>query len=62
VLHVHFFHAWADAVRAKNGAPPPSRTTINLPVTPPYGPGAVVPRSPPRREFEVFRDIAHTMD
>lgn len=42
-----FFHAWADAVRgAKNGGAPPP------PPPPPYGPGAVVPRRPPRCEFE----------
>ncbi|CAN6348890.1 unnamed protein product [Urochloa humidicola] len=44
-----FFHAWADAVRAiATGAPP---LAINRPA-PPYGPGAVVPRRPPRCEFE----------
>ncbi|EES09214.2 hypothetical protein BDA96_05G026400 [Sorghum bicolor] len=43
-----FFHAWADAVRATNNntggglLPPPA----------PYGPSAIVPRRPPRCEFE----------
>ncbi|TVU50768.1 hypothetical protein EJB05_02157, partial [Eragrostis curvula] len=40
-----FFHAWVDAVRSA-GAPPP----LGRPV--PYGPGAIVPRRPPRCEFE----------
>ncbi|CAL4904357.1 unnamed protein product [Urochloa decumbens] len=42
-----FFHAWADAVRS-TGAPPLS---INRPVIP-YGPAAIIPRRPPRCEFE----------
>ncbi|PUZ43618.1 hypothetical protein GQ55_8G022900 [Panicum hallii var. hallii] len=43
-----FFHAWADAVRAgASGAPP----VVDRPPVP-YGPGAVVPRRPPRCEFE----------
>ncbi|KAG2555702.1 tryptamine hydroxycinnamoyltransferase 1-like [Panicum virgatum] len=41
-----FFHAWAAAVRS-GGAPP----IIDRPPVP-YGPGAVIPRRPPRCEFE----------
>ncbi|CAN6339531.1 unnamed protein product [Urochloa humidicola] len=43
-----FFHAWADAVRATDA--PPLALVNRLPV--PYGPGAIVPRHPPRCEFE----------
>ncbi|PAN15918.1 hypothetical protein PAHAL_3G020100 [Panicum hallii] len=43
-----FFHAWADAARAgASGAPP----VVDRPPVP-YGPGSVVPRRPPRCEFE----------
>ncbi|RCV36388.1 hypothetical protein SETIT_7G314700v2 [Setaria italica] len=47
-----FFHAWADAVRASGATGAPPRTTIDRPPVQPYGPGAVVPRRPPRCEFE----------
>nr|CAB3490117.1 unnamed protein product [Digitaria exilis] len=40
-----FLHAWAGAVRAGGGVP-----RLDHPV--PYGPGALVPRCPPRCEFE----------
>ncbi|CAO2140783.1 unnamed protein product [Urochloa humidicola] len=47
-----FFHAWADAVRASRATTGVSPlASINRPA-PPYGPGAVVPRRPPRCEFE----------
>jgi len=49
----NFFHAWADAVRANNGAPaPPLEDDGGLLPPRPYGPGAIVPRRPPRCEFE----------
>ncbi|CAL4911729.1 unnamed protein product [Urochloa decumbens] len=44
-----FFHAWADAVRAGASNTPP---LVDRRPAPPYGPGAVVPRRPPRCEFE----------
>ncbi|KAL6905667.1 hypothetical protein ACP4OV_003268 [Aristida adscensionis] len=40
-----FFHAWVDAVRADDGAPPLDRPL-------PYGPAALAPRRPPRCEFD----------
>ncbi|CAL4995693.1 unnamed protein product [Urochloa decumbens] len=49
-----FFHAWADAVRATTATAtgaPPLALVDRRPVIP-YGPGAIIPRRPPRCEFE----------
>jgi len=52
-----FFHAWADAVRASNNGatttkPPLDDVGGGLLPPAPYGPSAIVPRRPPRCEFE----------